>query len=83
MSLELEKKGNHFPNIILTTLLHIQRRFDIWMCHRNIQVEFDFGFGQIIFDFLPLELKKNSQFPLSDFLKGCIYKADISFVGFS
>lgn len=57
--LNLEKMGNSLSNIISTTFVRIQLKFDIWMCHKNIQgeFEFEFGFGPMIFDrVVPLEL---------------------------
>lgn len=58
MPLELRKNGKfYFSIIISTTFVHIQLKFDIWMCYKNIQGEFEFGFGPIIFDrVVPLEL---------------------------
>lgn len=67
MPLELKKKKweIYFPIIISTTFAHIELlpvlKFDILMCYRNIQVEFEFGSRLMIFDrVVPLELKSKN-----------------------
>lgn len=60
MPLELLKKWEiHSQIIIATTVAHIQIIFNMWMHYSNILVEFDFGFGPMIFDihvYVPFEL---------------------------
>jgi hypothetical protein len=38
-----------FPFIISLTVGHFQLKFDIWICHRNAQVNWKFGHGLMIF----------------------------------
>jgi hypothetical protein len=38
-----------FPFIISPTVLHIQLKLNIWICHETIQVKFEFGHGWMIF----------------------------------
>ena len=48
-----------FPLIISITNWHFELKFGIKMCHENMQVEFEFGSGQIIFSrVMPLGLRK-------------------------
>jgi hypothetical protein len=37
------------PFIISPTVLHIQFKLDIWICHEKIQVRFEFGNGSMIY----------------------------------
>lgn len=61
----------HFPIVISTTDAHTQLKFDTLMCLMNIQFEFEFSSGPMIFDrVMSLKLRKkmkNSQFQLSNF----------------
>jgi hypothetical protein len=48
-----------FPFIITPTVLHIQVKLNIWICHEKIQVKFEFGHGLMIFGrVMPLLLDK-------------------------
>jgi hypothetical protein len=59
----IDKKGNfQFPFIISPTLVHIQLKLKIWICHKNALVNFKFGHGLLIADrVIPLELWKKSR----------------------
>lgn len=50
----------HFLMMISTTIAHIQLKFDTLICLINTQVEFEYSFGSMIFDFelCHLNLKK-------------------------
>ena len=76
MPLELRNNGKFFRSLSQQPLhMYTHLRFDIWICHRNIQVEFEFGFGWWF-----LTEMKNSQFPLSNFWRDAyIHKTDISY----
>lgn len=51
-----------FPFIILATVAHIHLIFDMWICHRNMQVKFELRPGLMIFDkVMLLELRKKEQ----------------------
>lgn len=53
--------------IVLTTVANIQVKFEIWVYHMNIQIEFKFGFAQKTFDrVIPLELRNRISNFLSD-----------------
>jgi hypothetical protein len=46
-----EKKGNfQLPFIISPTVVHIQLKLKIWICHKNALVNFEFGHGLMIAD---------------------------------
>jgi hypothetical protein len=56
-SVILSIRHHQFPFIILRTVAHIQLKFDIWICHKIIQVKFEFGHGSMIFSrIMPLLL---------------------------
>jgi hypothetical protein len=57
------KKGNcQFPFIISPTVVHIQLKLKIWICHKHALVIFEFGHGLMIADrVIPLELWKKYQ----------------------
>jgi hypothetical protein len=42
-------RNYQFPFITSPTVLHIQLKLDIWICHDKIQVKFEFGHGLVIF----------------------------------
>jgi hypothetical protein len=52
------KKGNfQFPFIISQKVVHIQLKFNIWICHINTLFKFEFVHGLMIADrVIPLEL---------------------------
>lgn len=59
MPLELRKKEKFtFRSLSKqSTVAHIQLKYKICMCHMNIQVEFEFGSGPMIFGrVMPFEL---------------------------
>jgi hypothetical protein len=60
--LTLKKKGNfQFPFIISSTVVHIQLKLKIWICHENTLVNFEFGHGLMIADrVIPLELRQKN-----------------------
>jgi hypothetical protein len=55
--LTLKKGIFQFPFIISPTVVHIQLKLKIWICHKNALVNFEFGLGLMIADrVIPLEL---------------------------
>jgi hypothetical protein len=52
-----------FPFIISRTVIHIQLKFNIWICERNAQLKFEYGPGSKIFGrVMPLSLWKQYEF---------------------
>jgi hypothetical protein len=62
-SFHFEKRKFSICIIISPIVVHIQFKFNAWICHKNTMVIFEFGHDLMIADrVIPLELLKNSEF---------------------